>query len=126
MSVVEFAPIFLCDGERDTTVPIASARRVAEALPHCSATYYPNDGHLSVIITGTKSSRPWRADLIAAMRSTLTWDVDSNPTIVIDHVSRMHDDITPEWPQPYISIQPRDLAPAMPAATWVHHGSVVA
>jgi hypothetical protein len=60
------------------------------------------------------------------MRSTLTWDVDSNPTIVIDHVSRMHDDITPEWPQPYISIQPRDLAPAMPAPTWVHHGSVVA
>jgi hypothetical protein len=31
-------------------VPIASARRVADPLPHCSATYYPNDGHLSVII----------------------------------------------------------------------------
>jgi hypothetical protein len=49
------------------------------------------------------------AGTIAAMRSTLTGYVDGNPTIVIDHVSRMHDDIAPDWPQPHISIQPRDL-----------------
>jgi 2,4-diaminopentanoate dehydrogenase len=46
---------------------------------------------------------------IAGMRSTLTGYVDGNPTFVIDHVSRMHDDIAPDWPQPHISIQPRDL-----------------
>jgi hypothetical protein len=49
------------------------------------------------------------AGTIAAMRSTLTGYVDGNPTLVIDHVSRMHDDIAPDWPQPHISIQPRDL-----------------
>jgi 4-hydroxy-tetrahydrodipicolinate reductase len=49
------------------------------------------------------------AGTIAAMRSTLTGYVVGNPTFVIDHVSRMHDDIAPDWPQPHISIQPRDL-----------------
>jgi 4-hydroxy-tetrahydrodipicolinate reductase len=43
------------------------------------------------------------------MRSTLTGYVDSDPTFVLDHVSRMHDDIAPDWPQPHISIQPRDF-----------------
>ena len=49
------------------------------------------------------------AGTIAAMRSTLTGYVDGNPTLVVDHVSRMHDDIAPDWPQPHISLQPRDL-----------------
>ncbi len=49
------------------------------------------------------------AGTIAAMRSTLTGYVEGHPTLVIDHVSRMHDDIAPDWPQPHISIQPRDL-----------------
>jgi 2,4-diaminopentanoate dehydrogenase len=49
------------------------------------------------------------AGTIAAMRSTLTGYVEGHPTFVIDHVSRMHDDIAPDWPQPHISIQPRDL-----------------
>jgi 2,4-diaminopentanoate dehydrogenase len=49
------------------------------------------------------------AGTIAGMRSTLTGSVEGKPTFVIDHVSRMHDDIAPDWPQPHISIQPRDL-----------------
>ncbi|MDT5370454.1 MAG: hypothetical protein QOC62_4885 [Mycobacterium sp.] len=49
------------------------------------------------------------AGTIAGMRSTLSGYVEGNPTFVIDHVSRMHDDIAPDWPQPHISIQPRDL-----------------
>ena len=49
------------------------------------------------------------AGTIAAMRSTLTGYVEGNPTFVVDHVTRMHDDIAPDWPQPHISIQPRDL-----------------
>jgi 2,4-diaminopentanoate dehydrogenase len=48
------------------------------------------------------------AGTIAAMRSTLTGYVDGAATFVIDHVTRMRDDIAPEWPQPQISIQPRD------------------
>jgi hypothetical protein len=49
------------------------------------------------------------AGTIAGMRSTLTGYVEGNPTFVVDHVTRMHDDIAPDWPQPRISIQPRDL-----------------
>jgi 4-hydroxy-tetrahydrodipicolinate reductase len=46
---------------------------------------------------------------IAAMRSTLTGYVDGEPTFVVDHVTRMRDDIAPEWPQPNIAITPKDL-----------------
>jgi hypothetical protein len=49
------------------------------------------------------------AGTIAAMRSTLTGYVEGKPTFVVDHVTRMHDDICPDWPQPAISIPPRDL-----------------
>jgi hypothetical protein len=48
------------------------------------------------------------AGTIAAMRSTLTGYVDGTPTFVVDHVTRMHDDIAPDWPQPHVSIEPRD------------------
>jgi 2,4-diaminopentanoate dehydrogenase len=49
------------------------------------------------------------AGTIAGMRSTLTGYFEGRATLVIDHVTRMHDDIAPDWPQPHISIQPRDL-----------------
>lgn len=49
------------------------------------------------------------AGTIAAMRSTLTGYVDGKPTFVLDHVTRMGDDIAPDWPQPRISIPPKDL-----------------
>jgi 2,4-diaminopentanoate dehydrogenase len=49
------------------------------------------------------------AGTIAAMRSTLTGYVGGKPTFVVDHVTRMHDDVAPDWPQPHISIKPHDL-----------------
>jgi hypothetical protein len=49
------------------------------------------------------------AGTIGAMRSTLTGYVGDRPTFVVDHVTRMHDDIAPDWPQPHISMWPRDL-----------------
>ncbi|WP_082957953.1 dihydrodipicolinate reductase [Mycobacterium alsense] len=49
------------------------------------------------------------AGTIAAMRSTLTGYVGEKPTFVLDHVTRMHDDVAPDWPQPRISIAPKDL-----------------
>jgi hypothetical protein len=48
------------------------------------------------------------AGTIAAMRSTLTGYVGDTATFVIDHVTRMRDDIAVDWPQPHISIAPRD------------------
>jgi 2,4-diaminopentanoate dehydrogenase len=49
------------------------------------------------------------AGTIAAMRSTLTGYVGEKPTFVLDHVTRMRDDIAPDWPQPQICIPPEDL-----------------
>ncbi len=49
------------------------------------------------------------AGTIAAMRSTLTGYFGDRPTFVLDHVTRMRDDIAPDWPQPHISIRPKDL-----------------
>jgi 2,4-diaminopentanoate dehydrogenase len=49
------------------------------------------------------------AGTIAAMRSTLTGYVGQKATFVVDHVTRMRDDIAPDWPQPHISIEPKDL-----------------
>ena len=49
------------------------------------------------------------AGTIAAMRSTLTGYVGDTATFVLDHVTRMRDDIAPDWPQPHISIPPKDL-----------------
>jgi hypothetical protein len=49
------------------------------------------------------------AGTIAAMRSTLTGYVAGKPKFVVDHVTRMHDDIAPQWPQPVIAITPQEL-----------------
>ncbi len=49
------------------------------------------------------------AGTIAAMRSTLTGYVGNKPTFVVDHVTRMRDDIAPDWPQPHICLPPKDL-----------------
>jgi len=43
------------------------------------------------------------------MRSTLTGYVNGKPTFVVDHVTRMHDDVAPDWPRPHISIPPQEL-----------------
>lgn len=49
------------------------------------------------------------AGTIAAMRSTLTGFVGATQTFVLDHVTRMRDDLAPHWPQPNIRIPPKDL-----------------
>lgn len=49
------------------------------------------------------------AGTIAAMRSTLTGYVRGRPTFVVDHVTRMRDDIAADWPQPHVSLPPKDL-----------------
>ena len=49
------------------------------------------------------------AGTIGAMRSTLTAYVEGRPAIIVDHVTRMHDDLAPDWPQPRIAITPNDL-----------------
>jgi pimeloyl-ACP methyl ester carboxylesterase len=47
---IRFRKIFLWHGELDKEVPVASAREVARKLPHCKATYYSGEGHISLIV----------------------------------------------------------------------------
>jgi len=46
---VKFEKLFLWHGEQDRIMPIAPARLLAQMLPHCTATFYPDDGHFSTI-----------------------------------------------------------------------------
>jgi pimeloyl-ACP methyl ester carboxylesterase len=42
-------PIRLLHGEADRNVPVAIAREVAASVPGCRATFYPGEGHISVL-----------------------------------------------------------------------------
>lgn len=41
-------PVRLWHGERDVVVPPAMGRCLAQSLPNCHATFYPEDGHFSL------------------------------------------------------------------------------
>jgi pimeloyl-ACP methyl ester carboxylesterase len=47
---VTFEKVFLWQGEQDRIMPVAAARLLAQALPHCTATFYPDEGHLSTFV----------------------------------------------------------------------------
>ena len=42
--------MFLFQGEKDHILPAADARLLAQALPQCRATFYPDDGHFSTFV----------------------------------------------------------------------------
>ena len=42
--------LYLWHGELDNQVPAAMGREVAGRLTHCQATYYPDEGHISLIV----------------------------------------------------------------------------
>jgi pimeloyl-ACP methyl ester carboxylesterase len=46
---VTFEQLFLWHGEQDRIMPIAPARLLAQALPNCTATFYPEEGHFSTM-----------------------------------------------------------------------------
>ncbi|HLO28877.1 MAG TPA: alpha/beta hydrolase [Anaerolineales bacterium] len=47
---IQFPSIYLWHGELDTQVPISIGKATAKSLPHCKATYYPEEGHISLIV----------------------------------------------------------------------------
>jgi pimeloyl-ACP methyl ester carboxylesterase len=49
IEMIPFNKIFLWHGEQDRIVPAVQAHLLAQALPQCIATFYPNEGHISVI-----------------------------------------------------------------------------
>jgi pimeloyl-ACP methyl ester carboxylesterase len=44
-----YFPVRLLHGEADKNVPVAVARETAAAIPSCQATFYPGEGHLSIL-----------------------------------------------------------------------------
>ena len=57
---VAFEKIFLWQGEQDRVMPVAAARLLAQALPHCTATFYPDEGHLSTFMNHAQDI--WQAE----------------------------------------------------------------
>jgi pimeloyl-ACP methyl ester carboxylesterase len=51
--------MFLWQGEQDPIIPAAAARLLAQALPHCTTTFYPNEGHLSTFVNHAQDI--WKA-----------------------------------------------------------------
>ncbi len=43
-------PVLVWHGEEDRMMTIEPARRMARRLKHCTATFYPGDGHFSVLV----------------------------------------------------------------------------
>jgi len=46
---ITFEKIFLWHGEQNRIMPIAPVCLLAEALPHCMASFYPDEGHFSTM-----------------------------------------------------------------------------
>lgn len=47
---IKFPTIFFWHGELDKEIPVAAAREVAKKITQCKATYYPDEGHISLIV----------------------------------------------------------------------------
>jgi pimeloyl-ACP methyl ester carboxylesterase len=47
---ISFGKTFLWHGEQDRLMPVVQARALASALPHCMATFYPDEGHFSLLV----------------------------------------------------------------------------
>jgi len=43
------AEVHLWHGEQDYNIPVSVGRYVADAIPNCRATFFPDDGHISII-----------------------------------------------------------------------------
>jgi pimeloyl-ACP methyl ester carboxylesterase len=43
-------PVWLWQGEKDTNVPVQMARYQARMIPTCHAAFYPEDGHISIVV----------------------------------------------------------------------------
>jgi pimeloyl-ACP methyl ester carboxylesterase len=56
---ITFEHLFLWQGEQDRVMPTAAARLLAQVLPHCTATFYPNEGHLSTLVNHAQEI--WKA-----------------------------------------------------------------
>jgi pimeloyl-ACP methyl ester carboxylesterase len=56
-------PVRLWHGDRDGNVPVTHGRYLAETVPRCRASFYPDDAHLSVPLNHGR-------EILSALRST--------------------------------------------------------
>ena len=49
VETISFNNIFMWHGEHDRLIPATLAHLLAQALPRCIATFYPNEGHISLM-----------------------------------------------------------------------------
>src|SRR5258708_4315208 len=61
VEAITFEQLFLWQGEQDRVMPAAAARLLTQALPHCTATFYPDEGHLSTFVNHAQDI--WKAAL---------------------------------------------------------------
>ncbi len=59
VEAITFEKTFLWHGEQDRIVPVAAARLLSQALPHCTATFYPDEGHFSTLVNHAQDI--WKA-----------------------------------------------------------------
>ncbi len=50
LEAITLPALYLWHGEQDKDVPVAAGRAIANQLVQCKATYYPNDGHFSLLV----------------------------------------------------------------------------
>jgi pimeloyl-ACP methyl ester carboxylesterase len=46
---IPFEKMFVWHGEQDRIMPVAPVHLLVQALPHCTATFYPDEGHFSTM-----------------------------------------------------------------------------
>jgi pimeloyl-ACP methyl ester carboxylesterase len=51
---IRYERLFLWHGEQDQIMPVAPARLLSQALRYAQATFYPDTGHLSTVVTHAK------------------------------------------------------------------------
>jgi hypothetical protein len=49
LEAITFPRLYLWHGQLDRDVPVAMGRALANRLAHCKATFYPDEGHISLI-----------------------------------------------------------------------------
>jgi len=50
LEAITFPKLYLWHGQLDSDVPVAMGRALANRVAHCRATFYPDEGHISLIV----------------------------------------------------------------------------
>jgi pimeloyl-ACP methyl ester carboxylesterase len=82
--------VFLWHGENDTQAPLAMGKRLASAIPHCRATFFPGEGHWAIyshwqeILTAlARAEAPARAEPQHATIAIVSSDANSVAPIAV-------------------------------------------